>query len=97
MIASFGSRGTRDIYDGLDTRAARQTLPKALWPLAQRKLDMIHAAYDVMDLRSPPGNRLEPLKGNLLGFYSIRINDQYRIIFRFENHAAHDVEIVDYH
>jgi proteic killer suppression protein len=57
----------------------------------------LNAAQDVKDLRSPPGNRLEALKGNLAGYYSIRINDQFRIIFRFANGAADDVEIVDYH
>lgn len=96
MIGSFGNQGTEDIFHGSDTRAARQTLPKELWPLARRKLDMINAAHEVTDLRVPPGNRLEALKGDLRG-YSIRINDQFRIIFRFEAHMAYDVAIVDYH
>jgi len=97
VIVSFGSRGTEDIYQGEDTAAARKTLPRPLWPIARRKLDMINAAQDVKDLRSPPGNRLEALKGNLVGYYSIRINDQFRIIFRFAKGLAEDVEVVDYH
>jgi toxin HigB-1 len=97
VIASFGNQGTEDIYHGRDTTAARKTLARPLWPIARRKLDMINAAEDVKDLRSPPGNRLEALKGDLDGYYSIRINDQFRIIFRFTMGAAEEVEIVDYH
>jgi len=94
----FADAGTRDIFDGLDTKAARKTLPKALWPVARRKLDMIQAASRLEDLRIPPGNRLEVLKGSLEGFYSVRINDQYRVIFRWdEQEGAQDVRIVDYH
>ena len=94
----FADEGTRDIFDGLDTKAARKTLPKALWPVARRKLDMIQAASRLEDLRIPPGNRLEALKGSLEGFYSVRINDQYRVIFRWdEQEGAQDVRIVDYH
>ena len=94
----FADTGTRDIFDGLDTKAARKTLPKALWPVARRKLDMIQAASRLEDLRVPPGNRLEALKGSLEGFYSVRINDQYRVIFRWdEREGAQDVRIVDYH
>jgi len=70
---------------------------RAIAPAALRKLDMIDAAEDVGDLRSPPGNRLEALKGDRKGQYSIRINDQFRICFRWSKGGAEDVEIVDYH
>ena len=66
-------------------------------PAAIRKLDMIEAAHALVDLRSPPGNRLEGLRGDWRGFHSIRINDQWRIVFRWEADRAHDVQIVDYH
>ena len=58
---------------------------------------MLNAAYDLKDLRVPPGNRLEELKGDLVGFYSIRVNDQWRIIFKWQDHAVNDVKLVDYH
>jgi proteic killer suppression protein len=65
--------------------------------IVQRKLDMINAAADVKkDLRTPPGNRLEQLKGKLAGFWSIRVNDQWRIIFRWEGHDAYSVQFTDY-
>jgi len=62
-----------------------------------RKLDMLARAHALIDLRAPPGNRLEALKGEREGFYSLRINDQYRIVFRWQGHGASDVSIVDYH
>lgn len=65
--------------------------------MAERKLKMVHAATDLQDLRSPPGNRLEALRGDRAGQHSIRINDQFRICFRWEGQNAHDVEVVDYH
>ena len=61
-----------------------------------RKLDMLNAAHSLMDLRSPPGNRLEALRGNLRGMHSIRINDQWRVVFRWQE-GAHEVQIIDYH
>lgn len=64
---------------------------------AVRKLDLLNAVHALLDLRSPPGNRLELLKGDWAGFHSIRINDQWRIIFRWIEGQAHDVQIVDYH
>jgi proteic killer suppression protein len=96
MIVSFHDQTTEDIYNGEDTKAARK-IPKDIWPVARRKLDMINAANDVNDLKSPPGNRLEKLKGNLAGKYSIRVNDQYRIVFEFANGNASDVWLTDYH
>jgi len=72
-------------------------LPRALWSTAFRKLDQIDSATDISDLRLPPGNRLEALKGDRKGQHSIRINDQYRICFRWTEGGADGVEIVDYH
>ncbi len=96
MIASFADQTTEDIFHGAQTKAAR-VIPKAIWSIAHRKLDALNAAHDVQDLRAPPGNRLEKLKGKLDGKWSIRINDQFRVVFRFESTAAHDVQITDYH
>jgi proteic killer suppression protein len=96
VIASFGDRTAEDVFHGVDSRAAR-AIPKDLWTVARRKLDMVNAARIIEDLRIPPANRLEKLKGDLAGRYSIRINDQFRIVFRFADGQAHDVSIVDYH
>ncbi len=93
MIASFADRSTQDVFHGEDSKQARK-LPKALWPLIQRKLDLLNAAPRLQDLQAPPGNRLKKLQG---GFYSIRVNDQYRIIFRFENGQAWEASCTDYH
>ena len=72
-------------------------LPPEIHSTAVRKLDMLNAAADLRDLRVPPGNRLEALRGDLEGRHSIRVNDQWRIVFRWEAGDAHNVEIVDYH
>lgn len=96
MIRTFGGRATHDIWDGENTAAAR-AFPREIWNTAQRKLDMIHAAHELIDLRVPPGNRLEKLRGKLKEFHSIRINDQFRVIFKWTQGAADEVEIVDYH
>ena len=96
MIINFKSQATQDIYDGISSKQARK-IPLTVWKVAQRKLDTINAVLNLTDLKVPPGNRLEVLKGNLEGFHSVRINDQYRIIFRFKDSNAHDVEITDYH
>jgi proteic killer suppression protein len=93
MIESFGDRRTKLIYDGTRVRGFPASLHKAAW----RKLDMINNACKLQDLRVPPGNRLEALKGDLEGLYSIRINEQWRIIFRWRNGLAEDVQITDYH
>lgn len=97
MIRSFADRGTEDIFDGAETRAARGTCPKTLWPIARRKLDQLNRVRDVVELAIPPGNRLERLRRDRAGQHSIRINDQYRICFRWENGHADQVEIADYH
>jgi proteic killer suppression protein len=96
MILRFRNRSTEDIFNGVDSKAAR-TVAKSVWPVAVRKLDLLNAARDLRDLRVPPGNRLEALKGIWKGYYSIRINDQYRVVFRWGDGNAQDVLITDYH
>lgn len=97
MIASFRNDGTKDIYDGADTRAARRICPINAWSVARRKLDQINRVSNVLDLAVPPGNRLERLSGNRGGQYSVRINDQYRLCFEWKTGNAYNVEITDYH
>ena len=97
MIQTFADQGTYDIYVGTDSGAARRVLPKPLWPVARRKLHWIDAARGIEALRMPPGNRLEALKGDRAGSSSVRINDKYRITFRFEEGNAYDVCCEDYH
>ena len=87
---------TEDIWKGENSTAARK-IPRELWRTAQRKLDMLHAAHELGDLKAPPGNRLEKLKGDFKDHYSIRINDQYRIVFKWTPGFAEEVKIVDYH
>ena len=96
MIRSFGDLATEDLYHGRQTSRVRH-FPQTIVPAALRKLDMINAAHELADLRVPPGNRLEPLKGALEGYHSIRINDQWRIVFHWENGGADKVAIKDYH
>ena len=96
MSASFGDRGTADLYHGVRTRRAR-AFPKDIVAVALRKLDMLNAAQALLDLRSPPGNRLEALRGDWRGFHSIRVNEQWRIVFRWAEGAARDVRLLDYH
>lgn len=97
MIESFANSGTEDIYDGINSAAARKTLPRELWNIAFRKLDQIEAATMLDDLKVPPGNRLEALRSDREGQHSIRINDKYRICFMWTDSGAVTVEIVDYH
>jgi proteic killer suppression protein len=94
-IRSFGDSATADLYHGRNTSHARR-FPKNILSAALRKMDVLNAAYKLDDLRSPPGNLLEALKGNLEGYHSIRVNDQWRITFRW-NGGAEDVSLVDYH
>lgn len=96
MIRSFGDAETADVYYGRDTKAARQ-LPKPLWSVIRRKLDALHRARTLQDLRHPAGNRLEALKGDRAGTFSVRVNEQYRITFRFEGGHADDATCEDYH
>lgn len=93
MIRNFRDRETERIWRGLVSRR----LPRDIQRGAQRKLELLHAADDILDLRHPPGNRLEELKGDRAGQYSIRINRQWRICFVWDGTDAREVEIVDYH
>ncbi len=97
MIRSFASRGTQDIFHGTASKAGRGTCPSNLWRVARRKLDQLNQAEQLDDLRAPPANRLEKLKGDRQEEHSIRINDQYRICFRWTDLGPEDIEIVDYH
>jgi toxin HigB-1 len=97
VIQSFADHGTEDIFDGVDSKAARRTCPMDMWRQAQRKLDQLNRVLRLEDLRIPPGNRLEQLRGNRAGQHSIRINEQFRICFRWEEGDAEDVEVTDYH
>jgi len=96
-ILNFKTKGTEDINYGRDTKEADRTLPKELHRIAQIKLARLGALTSMEDLQEIRGNRFEKLKGKRRGQYSIRINDQYRICFKWEEESAVDVEIVDYH
>lgn len=96
MIASFADNATADLFHGLDTARVRK-LPQEVKSIGPRKLDRINAAAKVDDLKAPPGNRLEALKGNLAGYHSVRINKQWRIVFRWKDGAAHEVKLDDDH
>jgi proteic killer suppression protein len=93
MIGSFRDKETERIWLGL--RARR--LPSDIQQIALRKLFMIEAAESIDDLKEPPGNRLEMLRGDRKGCWSVRINQQWRICFKWENGHAEDIEIIDYH
>jgi proteic killer suppression protein len=96
VIRSFADDTTRDIWNGANSRAARR-IPKPLWPVVRRKLDQIDAVTKLDDLRVPPGNHLHALTGARAGYHAIRVNDQFRIVFRFDRQDAHDVCCTDYH
>ena len=96
MISSFGDETTADIYHGNDTKGARR-IRRELWSRVQHKLDLLNACTSVEDLRIPPANRLEKLRGDFAGFYSIRVNQQYRIVFKFANGNCEEVRCTDYH
>jgi proteic killer suppression protein len=96
MIHSFRDQATEDLYHARQTKRTAR-FPPGIRRTALRKLDVLNAAYRLNDLSMPPGNRLEALKGDLEGFFSIRVNDQWRIIFRWQGNSAHDVALVDYH
>ncbi len=96
MIAFFGDSATADLFHGRSTARVRR-LPQDILVVALDKLDILNAAHDINDLRSPPGNRLHALRGNLRGFHSIRVNDQWRIVFRWSSGTASDVRLTDYH
>lgn len=93
MILSFGSKDTEMVWVGIRVKK----IPPEVQQVGRRKLRMLNNAVDLVDLRIPPANRLEKLSGNLKEFYSIRINDQWRVIFKWNSGNALEVEIIDYH
>jgi proteic killer suppression protein len=96
VIQSFADETATDLFRDRNTRSARR-IPRQIWRVAQRKLKALDVAARLEDLTIPAGNRLEALKGNQTGRHSIRINDQYRVTFRWEQGHAHEVRIEDYH
>ena len=96
MIRALADNTTRDIWNGANSKAARR-IPRAIWPVVQRKLDQIDSVVSLDQLRIPPGNRLHALGGGFAGSHAIRVNDQYRIVFRFEGEHAFEVRCADYH
>ncbi len=97
MIRSFRNQQSEDVFNGVQNKRTAKVLPLELWGVAARKLDQINRVTVLDALNVPPGNRLKPLQGDREGQHSIRINDQYRICFRWADDGAHDVEITDYH
>ena len=97
MIRSFKNQATEDIFNGINSKAARKICPQTLWQVAFRKLDQLDSVEELDDLNIPPGNRLELLKGDRQGQSSIRINQQFRICFTWTENGPAEVEIVDYH
>ena len=93
MLTSFGDKETKKIWEGRRVKG----LSTEIQEIARRKLRMLNNSQNLNDLHVPPSNRLEKLKGNFKEFYSIRINDQWRIIFKWNNGNADEVEIIDYH
>jgi toxin HigB-1 len=93
VIKSFADKEAENIWNGNQSRK----LPVNIQNVARRKLRMINNAQNINDLRIPPANHLEKLSGNFIGFFSIRINKQWRIMFRWENDNAFEVQIIDYH
>ena len=97
MIQSFKNKATEDIFNGKFTKSARKICPKNIWSIAFRKLDQLDSVLTLDELQVPPGNRLEKLSRGRKGQHSIRINDQYRICFRWTETGPIDVEVTDYH
>ena len=93
MVISFGSKDTQKIWEG--SRVKKPAV--GLQEIARRKLRMLNNSQNIVDLKMPPSNKLEKLKGALREYHSIRINDQWRIIFKWNNGNASEVEIIDYH
>jgi len=96
VIESFGNAVAEDLFDDKRSKATR-AFPNELRRVARRKLLYLHEATNLTDLRVPPGNRLERLKGDLKEFHSIRINDQWRVVFRWSDGNAYEVQVIDYH
>lgn len=96
MIRTLADDTTRDVWNGVNSKAARR-IPREIWPVVQRRLDQIDSVVKLEQLRVPPGNRLHALVEERAGFHAIRVNDQYRIVFRFEGEHAFEVQCTDYH
>jgi proteic killer suppression protein len=97
MILTFADQGSEDVFDGTDSKAARMPCPRQRWSVARRKIDMVLAACRLDVLKVPPANHLKALRGDRSGLWSIRINDQYRVCFRWDGQDAHEGAITDYH
>ena len=97
MIVTFKNQATEDIYNGVASKLARKVCPQSIWRVAVRKLDQLDSVIALEELRIPPGNRLEVLSGDKKGEFSIRINEQYRICFKWSESGPYDVEVTDYH
>jgi proteic killer suppression protein len=97
MIVSFKDQATEDIFNGVNSKAARKVCPQTLWRITSRKLDQLDSVQQLEELKVPPGNRLEKLSGNRKTEFSIRINDQYRICFIWGESGPTNVEVTDYH
>ncbi|OQW65036.1 MAG: hypothetical protein BVN28_02605 [Nitrospira sp. ST-bin4] len=96
MIESFADRLAEDLFDNRRSKAVLR-FPPGLIRTARRKLLYLHDASEIGDLREPPGNRLEALKGQWKGFHSIRVNEQWRVVFRWHDGNAYEVQVIDYH
>lgn len=96
MIESFSDKVTEAVFHGTPVRLVRR-FPQDVLPVAVRKLDLLNGARSLVDLQQSPGNRLEQLSGDLQGFHSIRVNNQWRVVFKWEDSSAHEVRLIDYH
>ena len=97
MIVTFHDAGTEDVFNGVNTKAAKKVCPEVVWRVARRNLDQLDSVTRLDELRIPPGNRLEALSRDRRGQHSIRINDQFRICFEWTSSGPANIEIVDYH
>jgi proteic killer suppression protein len=97
VIRSFANAATEDLFDGVDSRRARHACPVQLWPVVRRKLTQLNRVRELQELAVPPGNRLERLRGDRSHQRSIRVSEQYRLCFRWEDGYADEVEVIDYH
>ena len=97
MIVSFRDKATEDIFNGIVSKNARKACPQTIWRVAVRKLDQLDSVKSLDELKIPPENRLELLTGDRKGLYSIRINEQFRICFKWSESGPDEVEITDYH
>lgn len=97
MIINFKDKGTEDLFNGVASKAARKTCPQSLWRIASRKLELLDSVAQLDELKIPPGNRLEALSGDRKEQHSIRVNEQYRICFKWTEAGPDEVELTDYH